>query len=91
MTVVTEKITLRREAGKPSIIEIPGVRDMDEVVRRLEAERAAITKELTDAGSVLVRGLPVEDAAAFGRVRDILLPRPATPCKKSSSVICLNS
>lgn len=84
MTVVTEKITLRREAGKPSIIEIPGVRDMDEAVRRLEAERAAITKELTDAGSVLVRGLPVEDAAAFGRVRDILLPRPAAYKEKAT-------
>lgn len=84
MSLIKEKITLRRESGKPSIIEIPGVRDMDEAVRRLEQEREAITRELTEAGSVLVRGLPVEDASAFGRVRDVLLPRPAAYKEKAT-------
>ncbi|AFR09453.1 TauD/TfdA family dioxygenase [Nocardiopsis alba] len=84
MTFATEKVTLRREAGKPSIIEIPGVRNMDEAVRRLEEEGEAISKELTESGSVLVRGLPVEDAEAFARVRDVLLPRPAAYKEKAT-------
>ncbi|PWV45669.1 TauD/TfdA family dioxygenase [Nocardiopsis sp. L17-MgMaSL7] len=84
MSLTTEKAVVRREAGKPSIIELPGVRDMDEAVRVLERERPAITAELTSAGSVLVRGLPVQDAAAFGRVRDVLLPQPAAYKEKAT-------
>lgn len=84
MSIATRQITVTREAGKPSIIEIPGVRDMEEAIARLTIEKEAVVAEMTSSGSVLVRGLPVTDAESFARVRDVLLPQPASYKEKAT-------
>lgn len=84
MMTETQQITLTREAGKPSIIELPDVGGMEEGLALLEAEKDAVIAEMTASGSVLVRGLPVTDAEAFARVRDVLLPRPAAYKEKAT-------
>ncbi|MFI8105261.1 TauD/TfdA family dioxygenase [Streptomyces sp. NPDC086023] len=62
-----------REPGKPVVVTAPPVSSMAEAVAWLTAHRPAIQAELHRSGAVLLRGLPVEDAAGFAQARDALI------------------
>ncbi|MEU6060722.1 TauD/TfdA family dioxygenase [Streptomyces sp. NPDC047097] len=66
-----------REPGKPVVVHTPAGADLDTAVAWLEEHRAAVQAELHRSGAVLLRGLPVRDAAAFARARDALIQRRA--------------
>ncbi|MHC0433604.1 TauD/TfdA family dioxygenase [Streptomyces sp. O3] len=62
-----------REAGKPVRVQVPDFGSMAEASAWLTANRPAITAELHRSGAVLLRGLPVTDAAGFADARDALI------------------
>ncbi|MET9566642.1 TauD/TfdA family dioxygenase [Streptomyces tauricus] len=66
-----------REAGKPVIVQVPAFGSMAQASAWLTANRPAITAELHRSGAVLLRGLPVTDAAAFAEARDALVRQQA--------------
>ncbi|MDB1085972.1 TauD/TfdA family dioxygenase [Streptomyces sp. ACA25] len=66
-----------REPGKPVVVHAPRHDTLEEAVGWLTAHRAAIRQELHRSGAVLLRGLPVEDAAGFARARDAIIERQA--------------
>lgn len=66
-----------REDGKPVIVHSPRFADLEPAVEWLAAHRDAIRAELHRSGAVLLRGLPVADAAGFARARDALIHRRA--------------
>ncbi|WP_103502142.1 MULTISPECIES: TauD/TfdA family dioxygenase [Streptomyces] len=66
-------ITPVREAGKPVVVQVPPFASMEEAAAWLAANRPAVTEELHRSGAVLLRGLPVSDAAAFAQARDALI------------------
>ncbi|MGO4463236.1 TauD/TfdA family dioxygenase [Streptomyces sp. M-16] len=70
-------ITPVREPGKPVVVHAPAGLDTDASTAWLTAHRAAIQAELLRSGAVLLRGLPVEDAASFAAARDALIERRA--------------
>ena len=63
-------LDVRREPGKPAVLVVPPVDDLDTGVAWVTAHRAAIRAELLRSGSLMIRGLPVTDTADFARVRD---------------------
>ncbi|MBT2407717.1 MULTISPECIES: TauD/TfdA family dioxygenase [unclassified Streptomyces] len=70
-------VTPVREPGKPVIVHTPAGADLETSVAWLAAHRAEIQAELHRSGAVLLRGLPVEDAASFAAARDALIQRRA--------------
>lgn len=66
-----------REAGKPVVVQTPAGADLETAVAWLNAHRADIQAELHRSGAVLLRGLPVSDAATFAAARDALIQRRA--------------
>lgn len=66
-----------REAGKPVVVRTPAGADLETAVAWLNAHRSAIQAELHRSGAVLLRGLPVSDAASFAAARDALIQRRA--------------
>ncbi|MER5874124.1 TauD/TfdA family dioxygenase [Streptomyces sp. NPDC002044] len=66
-----------REAGKPVVVQTPAGADLETAVAWLNAHRADIQAELHRSGAVLLRGLPVSDAASFAAARDALIQRRA--------------
>ncbi|MDI5963343.1 TauD/TfdA family dioxygenase [Streptantibioticus silvisoli] len=78
MTITAEPATTAgidpvREPGKPVVVHTPAFTGMDEAVAWLTAQRAAIQAELHRSGAVLLRGVPVGDAAGFAQARDALI------------------
>lgn len=69
----TAGITPIREPGKPVIVHTPEFTSMAEAAAWLTAHRAAIQAELHRSGAVMLRGLPVDDAATFAEARDALI------------------
>ncbi|MFJ5548066.1 TauD/TfdA family dioxygenase [Streptomyces sp. NPDC093225] len=61
------------EAGKPAVVHTPAGHTLDEAVAWLTAHREEIRAELHRSGAVLLRGLPVTDAATFAAARDALV------------------
>lgn len=66
-----------REAGKPVVVQTPAGADLETAVAWLHTHRASIQAELHRSGAVLLRGLPVSDAATFAAARDALIQRRA--------------
>ncbi|MFI5761704.1 MULTISPECIES: TauD/TfdA family dioxygenase [unclassified Streptomyces] len=66
-----------REAGKPVVVQTPAGADLETAVAWLNAHRADIQAELHRSGAVLLRGLPVSDAATFAAARDALIQQRA--------------
>lgn len=66
-------ITPVREPGKPTIVHTPNFGTMAEATAWLTAQRPAIQAELHQSGAVMLRGLPVVDAATFAAARDALI------------------
>ncbi|MFJ7204365.1 TauD/TfdA family dioxygenase [Streptomyces sp. NPDC098789] len=66
-----------REPGKPVVVHTPQGLDLDAAVAWVDTHRAAIQAELHRSGAVLLRGLPVVDAASFARARDALIQQRA--------------
>ncbi|MFD6891547.1 TauD/TfdA family dioxygenase [Streptomyces sp. NPDC059957] len=66
-----------REAGKPVVVQTPAGADLETAVAWLNTHRASIQAELHRSGAVLLRGLPVSDAATFAAARDALIQRRA--------------
>jgi alpha-ketoglutarate-dependent taurine dioxygenase len=66
-----------REPGKPVVVHVPATDGIDAAVTWLTAHRDAIQAELHRSGAVLLRGLPVHDAATFAAARDALITRRA--------------
>ncbi|GAA2933301.1 TauD/TfdA family dioxygenase [Kitasatospora cinereorecta] len=66
-------ITPIREPGKPVLVHTPDFTGMAEAAAWLTAHRPAIQAELHRSGAVMLRGLPVEDAATFAEARDALI------------------
>lgn len=66
-----------REPGKPVVVHTPAGADLTAAVAWLTAHRADIQAELHRSGAVLLRGLPVEDAASFAAARDALIQQRA--------------
>ncbi|WP_328917396.1 MULTISPECIES: TauD/TfdA family dioxygenase [unclassified Streptomyces] len=62
-----------RKPGKPVVVHVPHFDDLEPAVGWLDDHRDAIQAELHRSGAVLLRGLPVEDAAGFARARDALI------------------
>ncbi|MFE9561580.1 TauD/TfdA family dioxygenase [Streptomyces sp. NPDC006487] len=62
-----------REAGKPVVVQTPAGADLETAVAWLNAHRGDIQAELHRSGAVLLRGLPVSDAASFAAARDALI------------------
>ncbi|MGW7431536.1 TauD/TfdA family dioxygenase [Streptomyces sp. NPDC054861] len=69
--------TVIREPGKPAVLVTPGHSDIAAAAAWLTAHRAAIQAELRRSGAVLLRGLPVTDAATFATARDALIEQRA--------------
>ncbi|MFG2594487.1 TauD/TfdA family dioxygenase [Streptomyces sp. NPDC048462] len=69
----TTGITPVREPGKPVIVHTPEFATMAEATAWLAAQRPAIQAELHRSGAVMLRGLPVADAATFAQARDALI------------------
>lgn len=66
-----------REAGKPVVVQTPAGADLETAVAWLNAHRSDIQAELHRSGAVLLRGLPVSDAATFAAARDALVQQRA--------------
>ncbi|MFD5143941.1 TauD/TfdA family dioxygenase [Streptomyces sp. NPDC058401] len=66
-----------REAGKPVVVQTPAGADLETAVAWLNAHRGDIQAELHRSGAVLLRGLPVSDAASFAAARDALIQQRA--------------
>ncbi|GGZ45669.1 TauD/TfdA family dioxygenase [Streptomyces subrutilus] len=62
-----------RESGKPVVVPTPAGADLETAVAWLTDHRADIQAELHRSGAVLLRGLPVTDAASFAAARDALI------------------
>ncbi|MFJ2784229.1 MULTISPECIES: TauD/TfdA family dioxygenase [unclassified Streptomyces] len=62
-----------REPGKPVVVRTPAFDSMAEAAAWLDGQRDAVRAELHRSGAVLLRGLPVTDAADFARARDSLI------------------
>ncbi|MGW1468145.1 TauD/TfdA family dioxygenase [Streptomyces sp. NPDC002308] len=69
----TTGIAVVREPGKPAIVRTPEFATMAEATAWLASQRPAIQAELHRSGAVMLRGLPVTDAATFARARDALI------------------
>ena len=76
-STVTVDLELSRDPGKPAIVQAPRVDSMEAAVEWLAEHRTALRAELSRSGALMVRGLPVDDAAAFARVRDVMMSRRA--------------
>ncbi|MFC9607031.1 TauD/TfdA family dioxygenase [Streptomyces niveus] len=70
-------LDVSREAGKPAVLRTPSFDAIDPAIAWLTDQRTAVRDELHRSGALLIRGLGVGDAADFGRVRDVLMPRRA--------------
>jgi alpha-ketoglutarate-dependent taurine dioxygenase len=70
-------LELSRDAGKPAIVHAPRAASMEAAVEWLAEHRTALRAELSRSGALMVRGLPIGDAAAFARVRDVMMSRRA--------------
>ncbi|KQX54471.1 MULTISPECIES: TauD/TfdA family dioxygenase [unclassified Streptomyces] len=62
-----------REPGKPVVVHTPAFGSMAEAAAWLDSRREDVRAELHRSGAVLLRGLPVTDAADFARARDALI------------------
>ncbi|QDY75593.1 TauD/TfdA family dioxygenase [Streptomyces qinzhouensis] len=70
-------LTVIREPGRPAVVATPGHGSIEAAAAWLTEHRADIQAELHRSGAVLLRGLPVHDAAAFATARDALIERRA--------------
>ncbi|MEU6934617.1 TauD/TfdA family dioxygenase [Streptomyces sp. NPDC046385] len=66
-------ISVVREPGKPALVQVPRHATMAEATAWLTARRADIQAELHRSGAVMLRGLPMTDAATFAEARDALI------------------
>ncbi|MFE5834540.1 TauD/TfdA family dioxygenase [Streptomyces sp. NPDC056508] len=66
-------VTVVREPGKPAVLHTPAFDTMAEAAAWLSDRRADVQAELHRSGAVLLRGLPVTDAATFAEARDALI------------------
>ncbi|MDV9193279.1 TauD/TfdA family dioxygenase [Streptomyces sp. SR27] len=78
MTTYAESTTaptldIVREPGKPVVVHTPAFDSMAEAAAWLDSRRDDVQAELHRSGAVLLRGLPVTDAADFARARDALI------------------
>ncbi|MGW8365125.1 TauD/TfdA family dioxygenase [Streptomyces wedmorensis] len=71
--VTEDGITVVREPGKPALVQVPRHETMAKATAWLTARRADIQAELHRSGAVMLRGLPVTDAASFAEARDALI------------------
>ncbi|MEU6981491.1 MULTISPECIES: TauD/TfdA family dioxygenase [unclassified Streptomyces] len=71
--VTEDGISVVREPGKPAVVQVPRHATMAEATVWLDARRADIQAELHRSGAVLLRGLPMTDAATFAEARDALI------------------
>ncbi|GAA3945831.1 TauD/TfdA family dioxygenase [Streptomyces gulbargensis] len=69
----TDGLAVVREPGKPAVVHVPRHATMAEATAWLSAHRPAIQAELHRSGAVMLRGLPVTDAATFAEARDALV------------------
>lgn len=72
-TPATAGFTVVREPGKPALVEVPRFAGMAEATDWLNGQRSAIQAELHRSGALMLRGLPVTDAATFAEARDALV------------------
>ncbi|WP_117215333.1 TauD/TfdA family dioxygenase [Allorhizocola rhizosphaerae] len=77
-------LQVTKAAGKPPIVVTPQCESLGEGIEWLEAHQAVLKDELLRSGCLMVRGLPVRDAADFARARDVLLPRRASYKEKAT-------
>ncbi|MER5778695.1 TauD/TfdA family dioxygenase [Streptomyces sp. NPDC002039] len=70
---VSAGITPVREPGRPVVVHTPAGADLETSVAWLTDHREPIQAELYRSGAVLLRGLPVTDAASFAVARDALI------------------
>ncbi|MER7763025.1 TauD/TfdA family dioxygenase [Streptomyces sp. NPDC097619] len=75
--VTDHPVVAVHEAGKPAIVRTPAGAGLAEAVAWLTAHREEIQAELHRSGAVLLRGLPVTDAASFAAARDALVSQRA--------------
>ncbi|WP_030694677.1 TauD/TfdA family dioxygenase [Streptomyces globisporus] len=73
----TAGIAVVREPGKPALVETPAFDTMAEATAWLSARLPAVQAELHRSGAVMLRGLPVTDAASFAEARDALIAQRA--------------
>jgi alpha-ketoglutarate-dependent taurine dioxygenase len=83
-TVPTIDLDLSREAGKPPVVQAPRFDRLDAGIDWLTAHRDELKDELHRSGSLMIRGIPVRDAADFARARDVLLPKRASYKEKAT-------
>jgi alpha-ketoglutarate-dependent taurine dioxygenase len=83
-SVASSTLDVRREPGKPAVVAVPPLSTVDDGVRWVESNHAAVRAELLHRGALLIRGLPVATVADFGHLRDVLLPRPAAYKEKAT-------
>ncbi|MEU1279293.1 TauD/TfdA family dioxygenase [Streptomyces sp. NPDC005805] len=69
--------TVVREPGKPALVQAPHFATLAEATAWLTAQRSAIQAELHRSGALMLRGLPVTDAADFAEARDALIAQRA--------------
>ncbi|TXS47879.1 TauD/TfdA family dioxygenase [Streptomyces sp. t39] len=69
----TAGITVVHEPGKPALVQVPRFAGMAEATAWLTGQRSAIQAELHRSGALMLRGLPVTDAATFAEARDALV------------------
>ncbi|MFJ8233539.1 TauD/TfdA family dioxygenase [Streptomyces sp. NPDC094448] len=62
-----------REPGRPAVVITPGHGSAEAAAGWLTEHRAAVRAELHRSGAVLLRGLPIHDAASFATARDALV------------------
>ncbi len=83
-TIAPAGLRPSREPGKPPVVTVSGIADMDQAKAWLTDNLPAIRAELLDAGCLLVRGLPVASTGDFAVARDVLLPRRANYKEKAT-------
>ncbi|MHC3455299.1 MULTISPECIES: TauD/TfdA family dioxygenase [Streptomyces] len=76
-SVMDLDLDLTRNPGAPLVLRTPELPDLDTALDWLRAHRDAIRAELLNSGALLLRGLPVRDAADFALARDVLIEQRA--------------
>jgi len=75
---------IRHEPGKPPILTVDGITDIDAATAWLTDNLLAIRAELHSSGCLLIRGLPVASTGDFAAARDVLLPTRANYKEKAT-------
>lgn len=70
-------LDVSKEAGKPAVVHAPRFGTVEPAAEWLAQHQAQLKEELLRWGALMIKGLPVFDAAAFAAVRDVIMPRRA--------------